>query len=78
MAQFLRPNANSLINGWTANGGPSSQWECIDEAIADDNDFIQANNAANAYQCHTSNVTDPQVGTGHIVRIRYRASGSAD
>ena len=51
----------------------------IDEVVADDVDFIQsalapANDAA---AMHLSDVEDPLVSTGHIVRYRFQKSAAA-
>lgn len=68
MAQFLRPesdvtNPAQITNDYTA----------IDESSASDTDYIYSdNNTDPTYECQltTTGITDPGVGTGHIVRWR--------
>lgn len=80
MPQFARPNADIVDGSWTkSTGGNVDLFSMIDEVTADDVDFIQsvlapANDAA---AMHLSDVEDPQVSTGHIVRYRYQKDAAA-
>ena len=80
MPQFARPNADIVDGNWTkSTGGNVDLFSMIDEVTADDTDFIQsalapANDAA---AMHLSDVEDPQVSTGHIVRYRFKKSAAA-
>jgi len=74
--QFARPDGDQAIGSWTDDGGGTTNiYQSIDETVASDSDFIQSetNPASNSlYEATLSNVTDPAVSTGHIVRYRYR------
>ena len=76
MAQFARPDADVQLDGWT---DPS--FSVIDEVVADDGDKTVSPLAptADTLIVGLSDVEDPQVDTGHIVRYRYQknAAGGA-
>ncbi|MGH6718760.1 MAG: hypothetical protein ACREER_05530 [Alphaproteobacteria bacterium] len=74
MAQFARPDSDIAVGLWTA----TPLWSKIDEATADDADLITSSNNSTSDICElgTSNVTDPAVSTGHIVRYRYKKSAA--
>lgn len=66
MAQFARPDSNITQTGMT--GGFAE----IDEATPSDSDLAWgADNTAALLEVTLSNVTDPGVHTGHIVRFRW-------
>ena len=71
MAQFARPSSD-ITTDWAT----TPLWSKIDEVTPDDGDFITGTGNAKTFEVKLSAVTDPQVGTGHIVRIRARATGS--
>ena len=73
MAQFARPDADVSLGGWS---NPS--WSTIDEVTASDVDKTVSPTApANAtLVVGLSDVEDPQVGTGHIIRYRYQKSAA--
>jgi hypothetical protein len=83
MPQFARPSADTVRTGWTDQaGGTTDIYTTIDEAVADDNDYIKtaAPPGSNEFETLLTPVTDPLSSTGHIMRWRRRkqpASGSA-
>lgn len=82
MPQFARPDADITDGAWTkSSGGAGDMYTMIDEAIADDADYVQseAAPASSAFAVGLGNVEDPVSSTGHIVRYRYQkeAAGGA-
>lgn len=76
MAQHARPDSDVSAGGWTAEGGPSSLYDCLNESSPDDGDYIEA--TANATcELGLSEVTDPESGAGHVLRWRMQGNGSA-
>lgn len=76
MAQFARPDADTLIGNYVNEAdGVTNIFQSIDEASANDADYIKsvASPSAEVYVCGLSNVTDPVSSTGHIMRMRYSA-----
>lgn len=74
MAQFARPDADIVEDGWTEDdGGTTDIFDQIDESIADDNDYIMTGltPTSDVYVCSLSTVEDPQSSSGHVVRYRY-------
>lgn len=75
--QFERPDGIAQ-GGWQQATGCAvgSAWLCIDEALQDDLDFISSNRLRNndneVVNFTLSDVSDPGVDTGHIVRYTYR------
>ena len=75
-AQFARPDSDASIGSWT--GSPvntvGNRWQNIDETSASDSDFVRSQNdpSNSAAEFGLSNVTDPLLSSGHIVRYRYR------
>lgn len=80
MSQFLRPNADTVLDGWLDDaGGGTDIYLAIDEATRDDLDFIYSpNNPDNTeiYEGALSSGSTPDTGT-RTVRYAYRKSGSA-
>ncbi len=80
MAQFARPDTDVTLNNWSDDGGGNTNiFQAIDEVSFSDTDFVRSpNNPASSafYEPGLSNPTDPVSSTGHIVRYRYRKSGS--
>lgn len=75
MAQFARPNADDTDANWVkSTGGNTDLYTMIDEAVADDSDYIESGSAPSDDECivDISTITDPAVSTGHIVRYRYK------
>lgn len=80
MAQFSRPDADDAIGVWTNSAGTQvNLWSYVDEATADDADFVQNDAPAAGELCDLglSTITDPQVSTGHVIRWRYRKNAAA-
>lgn len=66
MAQFARPDSD--VTATNITGGFAD----IDEATASDADFAySANNTTAELEVGLSNVTDPAVSIGHVMRLRY-------
>lgn len=74
MAQFARPSSDVSTGSWTT----TPLWSKVDEVTASDSDFISSDNNTSGDTCQLglSSVTDPGLSTGHVVRYRYRKSGS--
>ena len=71
MAQYARPDSDIALGGWS---NPS--WSRIDEVVADDaTTRTQELGGGTVLKVGLSNVQDPQVSTGHIVRFRAHKSG---
>lgn len=73
MPQFGRPSADTTLGTYTDQaGGAVNIYLTIDEATADDADFIRSVLAPSAavYVTALTSVEDPQSSTGHIVRWR--------
>ena len=79
--QFARPDSTIVAGGWTVGDGVSaSLWEAIDETSPDDattHDRTSFQGSGETMELGLSNVTDPAVSTGHIVRARFERSGPA-
>jgi hypothetical protein len=77
--QFARPASDVSDGTWTDDGGGTSLFAAIDETSFNDADFIQSaeNPTADLCKIRLSSVGDPAVGTGHIVRYRYKKSATA-
>jgi hypothetical protein len=71
MAQFGRPSSD-ITTDWTT----TPLWSKLDEVSPDDGDFITGTGTAKTFEVALSSVTDPQSSTGHVVRIRAKATGS--
>jgi len=75
MPQFGYPNSDiENPGGWTTE----PLWVLIDEEPFDDGDFLTSPKSAadKAFTVRLSGVTDPEVYTGHIVRIRAKTAVS--
>lgn len=79
--QFARPSADTYLGTYTdAAAGVIDIYQSIDEpSPPNDADAIQSvSSPVNApYATHLTPRVDPRVGTGHIVRYRYRKVGGA-
>lgn len=76
MAQFARPDADTDAASWTT----TPLWSKVDEADAT-GDGVEITSDAVGNGVNTtiailrlSDVTDPEVSTGHIMRMRWRVS----
>ncbi len=73
MAQYGRPTSDVSTGSWTT----APLYQKVDETPYSDTDYIQLTNAtSNSCELGLGSVTDPQVSTGHIVRIRATKVGS--
>lgn len=74
MTQYARPDSNVTTTGFTGS------YTDIDETAYDMSDFISADNANNQtdyyYEVGLTNVTDPAVGTGHVLSCTWNMSSS--
>ena len=74
MAQFGRPSTDTTREAWEEDDGTTASiFDQIDEAIADDGDYIRSAQVptSDVYCTKLTSVTDPLQSTGHIVRYRY-------
>lgn len=75
MAQFGRPSTDTVNESWIEDGTGDDAilWNDIDEAVADDADYIRSAlvPTTDAYVTKFTALTDPLQSTGHIVRYRY-------
>ena len=72
MTQYGRPDSDIVVNGWLPSSG-SLLYPMLDEAVPADTDYIQRRTSSNdTCTIGLSNVTDPETGSGHTVRIRAR------
>jgi ethanolamine ammonia-lyase large subunit len=80
MPQFARPSADTLRDNWFDEAaGTTNIFTHIDEASADDNDFVktQLTPTADVYVTKLSAVSDPVSSANHIVRFRYRKEATS-
>jgi hypothetical protein len=73
--EFARPDGDVSAGSWTA----TPLWQKVDEAPADDGDFITSASAPVNDTCELSltDVPDPGVSTGHILRVHRKKSASS-
>jgi hypothetical protein len=78
MAQFARPDSDVSAGLWDHIGTPTTLYECIDEVTPNDGtDYIECLNGDDSTcEVGLSTVTDPAVGTGHIIRFTMQGTGS--
>jgi hypothetical protein len=74
--------ASDVTDGtWTDQSGGTSLYAAIDEALADDADYIKstmlASGASDTCEVLLGSLTAPDVDTNHTVRYRYRSQGAA-
>lgn len=75
MPQFGRPSADTLRDNWEEDDGTTVDiFDQIDEAVADDLDYIRTVLAPtnDVYVTKLSNLEDPVSSIGHTLRYRYR------
>jgi len=77
MPQYARPSSDVTTTNWTRSSGTAAYYTYIDEASADDADYVQTQSQGSALVVGLSAVTDPVSSTGHIVRARVWAAGGA-
>jgi hypothetical protein len=78
VANFARPSADISRGSWTTNsGGTTNLWATIDEAVADDADYvISALNANSTYECRLSSVAPAIIPRAHLIALRGRKDAS--
>ncbi|MBA7590686.1 hypothetical protein ES708_32814 [subsurface metagenome] len=75
MAQFARPNQDIATGSWTKSGG-TYWWENIDEVTQNgDADYCACPNGGGILEVKLSSVSDPGVGTGHVLRLYAKSPG---
>lgn len=72
-AQYARPTSDVSAGTWTASTG-SDLFAMLDEAAADDGDYITSTTASTC-EVALGSLSDPALSTGHIVRYRISATG---
>lgn len=73
--QYARPDSTVAAGTWTdAGGGTTLLWAGLDEVAPDDADYVQG---VGVYETGLTDVTDPAVSAGHVVRYRYAKTGAA-
>ena len=82
MAQFGRPSTDTTRDNWTEDDGTTTAiFDQIDEAVADDGDYImtQLVPTNDVYVTKLTTLEDPVSSTGHVIRYRYgkNAAGGA-
>ena len=78
MAQFARPDSDISAGLWDPVGGPSSLFDALNESTPNDGtDYIEALNGENTTcELGLTDVDDPGISTGHIIRFRMQGTGS--
>lgn len=80
MVQIARPSSDSSRGSWTTqSGGTTNLYATIDEATADDADYVQSSaspSSPDVYEVALGSLTDPSSSSGHHVRYRYKKSVS--
>jgi len=79
VAQFARPTADISRGSWTTNSGATANlWQSIDEAVADDADYvISAIGANSTYECRLSSVAPAIIPRAHLLVLRGRKDQAA-
>src|SRR5688572_6700240 len=73
MAQFARPDADTTIGNFSdAGGGTTNIFQSIDEVSPSDADYVRSptSPSSEVYVCRLSDVVDPVLSTGHVMRMR--------
>jgi hypothetical protein len=76
VAQYARPDADISNTGWVQSTG-STLYECLDEVSYSDADYITSDTVSESCMLRLSDVTDPASSTGHVIRLRATATGTA-
>jgi hypothetical protein len=78
VANFARPSADISRGSWTTqSGGTANLFATIDEAVADDADFvISAIGANSTYECRLSSVAPAIIPRAHLIALRGRKDAS--
>lgn len=74
--QVARPSADVAAGSWTTQaGGTTNLFATIDEATADDADYVRSSLSSASdteTRIEVEALTDPGGATGHVVRYRYK------
>lgn len=73
MTQFGQPDSDVIMDFSLSSG--SNGWELVDGETAEDTGQLSSGTGGHEADCTISDVTDPEVGTGHIIRVRHQATG---
>jgi hypothetical protein len=74
--QYARPDGTASAGNWAEVNAPSLHG-ATDEITANDNtDYAQTTTNDDTMELTLSSVTDPQTGTGHIIRFRMMTLGT--
>ena len=74
MPSFGRPSTDTTLDNWQEDDGTTvAIWDQIDEATADDVDFIRTvlTPTSDVYVTKLTTLVDPLSSTGHVLRYRY-------
>lgn len=71
MTQFLRPIFEISNSGWTVNPSGST-WAAVDEAVADDSDYIQTSTSGHVVELALQTGGDPANNINHQYTFRVR------
>lgn len=80
MAQFGRPSTDTTRDNWEEDDGSTTAiFDQIDEAAADDGDYIRTGLAPtnDVYVTKFTTLEDPVSSAGHVVRYRYGKDAAA-
>lgn len=72
MAQYARPDSDITVGGWTTE----PLYASVDESSANDTDYIARQGADGTCVLGLSSVSDPNVHTDHVLRVRSRKIGA--
>lgn len=79
MSQYSRPDSDISIGNWVDSGGGTVNiYQNIDEVTYSDTDYIKSENNPSSSACEIglNSVTDPEVGTGHVLNFRILGGGA--
>lgn len=74
--QRMSPSSDVSAGAWTSSLGGALN-AAIDEAAADDADYVTTSTAADQFVVGLQAGSDPGVSTGHLVRYRIRGDGTS-
>jgi hypothetical protein len=80
MAQYARPSSDIAAGSWTDEGtvdNDGNLYTSIDEVTIDNDDsYVNGTSSATTFKIKLGTITDPEVDTGHSLRIFLRSDGS--
>jgi hypothetical protein len=80
MTQFARPDSDITVDSWTDEGSSFNDgnlYTSLREVSQDgDTSYVNSTGDAGTFEVKLTTVTDPEVGTGHIVHVFARGTGS--